>query len=166
MIANKVLLRDAQQNKDSLQSSLTALEEELRVMKSDALARNTEEVERSLSQEVSLRQKMQLEFECCSRLFSEEKLALTLRCDELVHTLETADSDRFRFIYSPNLDWIEIGNNPFCFEQGKGTKQNWNVSSDATVAGSWSAVWWIVTGNLLLYLIWFLNLIMLIELID
>ena len=98
LVASRVLLRDSQSDNDNLKASVAILKKELMEIKADSEARNTEEMERNLSNELCLRQKMELDYQSCTRLFEEEKLALTLRCDELVRTLDAADSDRQRFV--------------------------------------------------------------------
>jgi len=101
LIATKFLLRDCQQQNESLKCELVGSKQELSDTKASVAARNTEEAHRNLSHEVALRHKMQLQFEEENQRAEEEKLALTLRCEELVRTLQTADADRFRLIHSP-----------------------------------------------------------------
>jgi len=96
LIATKVLLRDCQQHNESLKSELAASKQELSETKASADTRNSEESQRNLSHEVALRHKMQLQFEEDNRKAEEERLALTLRCEDLVRTLQSADADRCR----------------------------------------------------------------------
>jgi len=80
---------------ERLKKSLFA-KQELSETKASADTRNSEESQRNLSHEVALRHKMQLQFEEDNRKAEEERLALTLRCEDLVRTLQSADADRCR----------------------------------------------------------------------
>ena len=100
LVAAKVLQRDYQQQNESLKRDLSASKQELSETKALAAARNSEEAQRNLSHEVALRHKIQLQFEEESRRTEDEKLAMKMRCDELVRTLQSADADRFRWIHS------------------------------------------------------------------
>lgn len=92
--ANKFVIRGLHEERDALQTALTEAKKELAVLSSEAEVRNSTEMDRMLSVEVSLRQELQLEYESSRKLFEEEKQALTLRCSELVNTLARVDGER------------------------------------------------------------------------
>lgn len=96
MEANKFLLRDLNTEVESLKKALTEASKELAELRNEAAIRQSAETERNLSVEISLRQRLEGEFETSKRMFEEEKLALNLRCGELMKTLATVDSERSR----------------------------------------------------------------------
>ena len=95
--ASKCVARNFHGDIEALRSELEQVKGELVQVKSEALARDSAETERNLSAEVSLRQQIQLELETSSRLFEEEKHALTLRCQELMHTLTAIDNEKSKY---------------------------------------------------------------------
>ncbi len=96
LMAVKVMMRDKISEAESLKTVLAEVEQNLVEEKAAAADRDSAEVERSLSAEVSLRQQLQLEHDTSTRLFEEERQALTMRCQELVHSLAETDDDRSR----------------------------------------------------------------------
>ena len=96
LLANKVMMREKLAEVESLRAALTEVEQKLIEERASAAIRDSAETERSLSAEVSLRQRLQLEYETSSRLFEEGRQALTMRCQELTHSLAEVDSDRSR----------------------------------------------------------------------
>lgn len=94
VLANKVMMREKLAEADSLRAALAEVEQKLIEERAVAAIQNSAETERSLSAEVALRQRLQLEYEISSRAFEEEKQALTMRCQELVHSLAEVDCDR------------------------------------------------------------------------
>ena len=83
-------------DRESLRVELADVKKELADLQSATAARDSEEVERNLSVQVSLRQKLQIEYDAAIRLFEEEKQALSLRCNELINTLALVDSERLK----------------------------------------------------------------------
>ncbi|KAI9565256.1 hypothetical protein GHT06_009039 [Daphnia sinensis] len=96
LLANKVMMREKLAEVDSLKAALAEVEQKLIEERAVAAIQNSAETERSLSAEVALRQRLQLEYENSSRVFEEEKQALTMRCQELAHSLAEVDCDRSR----------------------------------------------------------------------
>lgn len=88
------MIREKLAEIDSVRSALTDAEKHLMNERTTIAVRDFAETERNLSAEMSLRQRLQLEFETSSRLFEEEKKALTIRCQELAQTLAEIDYDR------------------------------------------------------------------------
>lgn len=97
VLANKVMMREKLAEADSLRAALAEVEQKLIEERAVAAIQNSAETERSLSAEVALRQRLQLEYEISSRAFEEEKQALTMRCQELVHSLAEVDCDRSKY---------------------------------------------------------------------
>jgi hypothetical protein len=96
LLANKLMVREKITEVESLRAALTEVEQKLIEERNAASIRDSAETERSISAEVSLRQRLQLEFETSSRLFEDERRALTVRCQDLAHSLSEVDSDRSR----------------------------------------------------------------------
>ena len=98
LVANKLVVRDSFTEVVTLRASLEAANKELADLRAQYAARDDEQVERALSAEMSLRQKMQMEFESSTKLFQEEKLSLTSRIEELGQTLTQTDAQRLMYI--------------------------------------------------------------------
>ncbi len=98
--ANKCVTRNLTTEIESLRRALSEVKDELAQVRSETAARDSAETERNLSAEVSLRQQLQLEFETSRQLFEEEKQALTLRSQELIHTISVVDSEYSRYSYT------------------------------------------------------------------
>lgn len=96
LLANKVMMREKLAEVETLRAAFTEVEQKLLEERATAAIRDSAETERNLSAEVSLRQRLQLEYETSSRLFEEERQALTMRCQELTQSLAEVDSDRSR----------------------------------------------------------------------
>lgn len=96
LLANKVMMREKLAEADTLRAALAEVEQKLLEERAVAAIQNSAETERTLSAEVSLRQRLQLEYETSSRILEEEKQALTMRCQELVNSLAEVDCDRSR----------------------------------------------------------------------
>ena len=94
LVANKLVMMDALSETESLRSSLESVTKELADLKAEFAARDTAETERTLSAEVALRQKMQMEFEVLTRQYNDDKSTYTSRLEELGRTLAQADEQR------------------------------------------------------------------------
>lgn len=92
----KVMLREKITESDSLKSTLEETEKKLSEIEAEAAVRDSAEVERCLSAEVSLRQRLQVEYESTTSLYEQEKQALTRRCHELAESLADIDSHHSR----------------------------------------------------------------------
>lgn len=88
------MMREKISEAESLRNELSETEKNLERVRAAAALRDSAEMERCLSAEVSLRQQLQLEYETSSRIIEEEKQALTMRCQELVHSLAEVEGDR------------------------------------------------------------------------
>lgn len=95
-MATKVMMRDKISEAETFKIALAEVEQNLIEERAVAAARDSAETERCLSAEVSLRQRLQLEYDTSTRVFEEERQALTMRCQELVHSLSEVDNDRSR----------------------------------------------------------------------
>ncbi|XP_046643874.1 TATA element modulatory factor-like isoform X2 [Daphnia pulicaria] len=96
LLANKVMMREKLAEVETLRAAFFEVEQKLLEERATAAIRDSAETERNLSAEVALRQRLQLEYETSSRLFEEERQALTMRCQELTQSLAEVDSDRSR----------------------------------------------------------------------
>lgn len=88
------MIREKVSEAENLRTELAEAEQNLGKVRADVALRDSAETERCLSAEVSLRQRLQLEYETSSRIIEEEKQALTMRCQQLVHSLADVESDR------------------------------------------------------------------------
>lgn len=100
LAAGKVVARDATDKLHACKIQIESLEKELADAKSRQLEREGAELERNLSTELALRQKIQAEFESSASYWQQEKSELNLRIDELSRSLAQADAAQLRYGFS------------------------------------------------------------------
>lgn len=92
----KVMLRQKISESESLKTALTEAEKALLDVKTNSAIQDSAETERSLSAEISLRQRLQHEFESSNLLFEQEKEALSRQCQELAESLADIQTQHSR----------------------------------------------------------------------